>query len=820
MAITKSLYPPIIDSYMPAFDLNSKQGCKIYFSLSTLNSLKEIKHLQLTCSNLITNQNALYNSGTASEAEERKTWKNKIRFYTLDEIGYDEIKKRYFIYLKKEDIAGGFSNTTYKIQLRVGSIDFSYPIDDKASWITANLSNFSEWSTICLIKAIPKPTFSVTGFSNEEDYETVLQSSAINCVGSYYCKDASETLQNYRFRVYENEILIEDSGLISTPIYAGNDSNVINIDTQQVVQYTVQNFLEKSHNYILEYYYVTKNYYEETGRYNFTVDQNENFPINIKLIIEPDEKNGRNKLYMKSKDLVIGNLAIRRTSNKSNFKIWEDIKIIPVAENVIELEEYDYTIESGVWYKYGVQKITTRNERCPITIGTFGRTIYDHDKKQIEITEQEEIINNFEDCFLYGNGVQLKLAYNVKISNFQQTVLESKVDTIGSKYAFIRRNGNVYYKQFPISALITGLCDEDHLFTSAEAVYGGAAGLELYSTFNESNDIRPSMDYNFEREYRNLVYKFLYNGENKLFKSPTEGNVIVRLMNITFTPEETLGRLIYSFNGTVYEQGEGSISNLANLGVLTHEKNFLNIDTNIQKIVSKIGQFYGDIKAEEDLIARIKEENKKVEFGYIFNVGRITSIHIEAPPKTRFRLNNQELIMNDTGEYHYDDDIITDLVFHVNSNSSLDIDNITLLTDIVVNYTYQESIQEDNSNTFVTAYNYKVLGEVYQKFAANEDIAAIIRDRYYDNQSSFKIEVMNIESIRIEAQDVAYSLPNGTVVYKKAEFVINDIQPPFIMNDSGIYELQEGIVNINKLYFTTDTEAKIDYICRVRKGIY
>ena len=39
-----TLYPPIVDTYMPAF-LNT-DTCKIYFSLSSYNSLEDIGGLQ------------------------------------------------------------------------------------------------------------------------------------------------------------------------------------------------------------------------------------------------------------------------------------------------------------------------------------------------------------------------------------------------------------------------------------------------------------------------------------------------------------------------------------------------------------------------------------------------------------------------------------------------------------------------------------------------------------------------------------------------------------------------------------------------------
>jgi hypothetical protein len=43
------------------------------------------------------------------------------------------------------------------------------------------------------------------------------------------------------------------------------------------------------------------------------------------------------------------------------------------------------------------------------------------------------------------------------------------------------------------------------------------------------------------------VLEWLNNGEAKIFRSPTEGNYIVRLMNVSLTPNDTLGRMLHTF---------------------------------------------------------------------------------------------------------------------------------------------------------------------------------------------------------------------------------------------------------------------------------
>jgi hypothetical protein len=66
-----------------------------------------------------------------------------------------------------------------------------------------------------------------------------------------------------------------------------------------------------------------------------------------------------------------------------------------------------------------------------------------------------EIYADFEDAFLYDGQRQLCIRFNPKVSTYKRNIPEGKVDTIGSKYAFITRNGNVNYKEFALSGLIS-----------------------------------------------------------------------------------------------------------------------------------------------------------------------------------------------------------------------------------------------------------------------------------------------------------------------------------------------------------------------------
>jgi hypothetical protein len=80
------------------------------------------------------------------------------------------------------------------------------------------------------------------------------------------------------------------------------------------------------------------------------------------------------------------------------------------------------------------------------------------------LNKEGPVLCDFEDAFLYDGERQLKIRFNPKVSSFKSTVLESKTDTIGGKYPFIFRNGNVEYKEFQISGLLSVMGDENNEF--------------------------------------------------------------------------------------------------------------------------------------------------------------------------------------------------------------------------------------------------------------------------------------------------------------------------------------------------------------------
>lgn len=85
--------------------------------------------------------------------------------------------------------------------------------------------------------------------------------------------------------------------------------------------------------------------------------------------------------------------------------------------------------------------------------------------------------------------------------------------------------------------------------------------IEARTQYNQAKNINKFNDIIYEREFRQAVYKFLYNSTPKLFRSSTEGNILIKLTNLSFTPMNELGRQLYSFSAQAIEIDECSITN-------------------------------------------------------------------------------------------------------------------------------------------------------------------------------------------------------------------------------------------------------------------
>ena len=334
--------------------------------------------------------------------------------------------------------------------------------------------------------------------------------------------------------------------------------------------------------------------YTESNTYEFMVVQEGADILNANLTATLDNINGCIVLNIKSKDdddSFVGNITIRRASSESNFTIWEDVHTESFEENSkLDYTWYDYTIKSGVYYKYIAQRRSS--------VGNRGIAIH---------AEGEPFMILFDDMYLTGGDGQLNIRFDPSVSSFKRTVSESRTDTIGSKYPYIKRNGYVEYRQFPIGGTITHLMDPSHLITSREEIFRDS--LDNYTEFNKDKNIRIDdfNDWTYEREFREKVMDFLYANKVRLFRSATEGNILVKIMDINLTPNSTLGRRIYSFTATAYEVDAATIKNYDKYGISP----LGTYDTLLQFASDYVGQYNEVIPANTEALSLIQKKYEK-----------------------------------------------------------------------------------------------------------------------------------------------------------------------------------------------------------------
>lgn len=600
--VGNNLYPPIVDSYAPAFIYTD--ACKIYFDISEYNELSDFHRsgntidlvqiiVQDQKSNKIMLDENLYPSG--------------IKLTTVE---YQTGKGYYVTILPSDMRDGGFGfNQYYKIQIRFTSKDAAdISISQKKinNWLSENLQYFSQWSSVVLIKGISQPSLYIRDMAVENIYHThiLVQGQVTFLTPSGYTE--TEYLKYYTVKLYDNKnTLLEDSDLILS-----QDNKIV---------YTIKYNLLQGESYKIQIQIVTSSYYSfpTPQSYSFTISNNikpfngiqiqaiENNNIGcIQFTIinnlfqgeeSPDQKintfdfqyidnetmpatlvgstlyfNYVHPKILNTQETIIGGfdsskenlrleknylpfkqgmkILVRRTSNRTNFTKWDDLIYIPADSNNIKTVKWkDFTVEPGVFYQYAFIQCNQNNDLLKT---------YQIDKK---------LMIESWDIFLSSGSKQLKLIYDPQIGNLSTKINETMIETLGSQYPFIRRNGAIKYKTFSLSGTICSYIDLQNLETfkaTKEEVFLKA--YDSYTNYYEKNNIKDWNDILYEKYFREKVVQFLQQGTIKLFRSLTQGNMLVKLSDISLTPNISLGRKIYSFSCTVYEIADSNDMNKVN----------------------------------------------------------------------------------------------------------------------------------------------------------------------------------------------------------------------------------------------------------------
>lgn len=665
----KSLFPPTLNSYMPAF--KKGENLKIFFRLSSFNSRTDFNSIHVSINRLDNNQSAL----------NRDLYPNNLMIFNTCTL--EDNSDAYYIEINPVDIQGGWEEKClYKIQLRLSSKQFTDVTIGQSNWLMNNQDYFSEWSTVSITKCIGDISISVplfesviTGASGED---LVLYLTSLVFEGQFINnKDKGETLEKISL-----ELKDEDGKILEK-------SGEITCTKDNIIKYYFYTKPVSSKKYILTYKAETKNCYTLTNTYSFITEEITTDNLNCEIFCseedrQEDEDEGSITVHVSSIDSAIfsGNINIQRTSSKNNFTIWEDIYKKPINGESLDFVFKDYTIESGVFYKYAIRKVDF-NLKDGKKIESFGSFEY----------MAKPVVRLFDHCFLLGkNGKQLKLSLNPQISSFQPKVVETNVETIGSMFPTISRVGETKYKTFPFSGTISFEQDENFLEEDET--------LKLYKENLSSNKLSREYLFTKERIFREKVLEFLQDFSPKLFKSDQEGNIIVVATDISCSPKNELGRLVYDFSCTFTEIEENTIENYIKNKFFTLDEYSLEFTTK----TIKIGQIQDKIPTGEEIISMfIKkkyEYEKRAILGYDYRIDQIKRMKIEfiSPPMLikdqnnrpmlgyKINLNGKDLCIDKNGYYLVDGRIKIDSLILYG-----DLENKINNIEIDLNFTFTET---------------------------------------------------------------------------------------------------------------------------------
>lgn len=541
------LAPPVIDTYQRAAIINGEDSLRVYFNISEYNNTDQIRAnmTQVTVVDQESNLSVLNPEYYPSQV-------------MLKEMQYDSSAEStgYPYYIEIDSSDGNFvTDKFYKVQIRLTSVDVpassinpSIAPQQLDTWLTQYQNNFSEWSRVTLIRFIPDNRLFIWKIDVTENPEIPISFSEARLNGELIFADRStkEYLNSYRIYITnEDNELIEDSGLLYTDKNANN---------KNAFEYEIKAALEINKEYGVLIDYETSSLYRKDVDFSLVTrgDTGENKGFSMSAKENPEEAEINVRITRGSnEESFTGHISIKRASSKNNFSTWETVQGLSF-ENItgFNYNWADRTVESGVLYKYALFESYTES-------GVKYTYSYIYNKILMLV---------FEDIFITDGSRQLKIKFNPQVSSFRRNISEGKIETIGSQYPYIRRNAVINYALFPVAGLISCQMDENENFITKENLYGGKDILKKYENFNSIEYNMPftttiDNDFVYEKKFRDEVIKFLMDGEVKLFRSPTEGNFLVRLMDISFTPNQQLGRMIWSFSATANEIADNIIDN-------------------------------------------------------------------------------------------------------------------------------------------------------------------------------------------------------------------------------------------------------------------
>lgn len=647
--VLSTLYPPLVETFMPAFPYEGP--APITFSISAYNETNSFNKIHISLTKQATNNSVLQN-GTDLTINGEKIiifngiWilnKNSQFITTRDGIVYTvNIPAAILNTDNKKFVIDDY----YKVQIR---LDENTETPTDSTYLSSkSRAKFSEWSSVCLIKAIPKVSLvmkdfeakDVIGESNgtEQSLIKVIQKGITPIVGRLEYSDSDENTtsspSNDTISAVDKNLFITEKNEQTTTIYdetlqkykitiTSKKTDEIIDETGWVLTATSQDpnriywladltnaEAEEEYSVVIQYY--TKNQYYDSEEYTLQIASYDATPFKpiftFKSAVLDDnsqtsgkktkiatEEDGYVTLTITSNALPAGYLYIKRATSLDNFKKWE---LLSCTKNsgIIDRTIVDKTVGSLVRYRYSVQYMIKKNGQWTET--KFSKT---YDLK----SSFYDVYPDFHDIFLLRGDKQLAIRYNDQVTSYNQVINRQVINTLGSKYPKFAENAQMNYKKITISGLLTAESDFNRTFLNerdfaadmnaydkemdgvynvrndtladGDRKYLSISTLTSPDTYNITHNLAQTTDHDlypkdnwwWERKFRDTALDWLNDGEPKLFRSMTEGNMAVMLTDITLSPNAQLGRRIYNVSMTAYEIGDGySLETLSSLGII------------------------------------------------------------------------------------------------------------------------------------------------------------------------------------------------------------------------------------------------------------
>ena len=421
------------------------------------------------------------------------------------------------------------STATFDLTPIVASIHIGKFYKIQLAYIDTDGTTVGYYSTISITKCTAMPTVTIMGMDR---YNTNVDVTSYTGLYSNI-NDPTEKCYQYKFSLYDSE-----NNLLDTSDWCLHNANSDDLSIESNDYYMLNYTCEASEKYKLQYSVITNNNLQIDSPMYMIVGSTSIAPeLKANLMAEIDYDNGCVNLSLEAQTLpkaqqqittYTGQFVITRSSSREDFKSWTKIVTFQLTGTLPQGSIYtDFTIEQGQTYRYALQQFNDNK--------IYSSRVY-----------TEDVYAAFEDAFLYDGERQLRIRFNPKVSSFKTVLQDSKKNTLGSKYPFFFRNGNVAYKEFPISGLISYMIDENEHFLSRTKDLG--MDIDWQDTFDIIDE-----NIAYERKFKMAVMDWLNDGKPKLFRSPGEGNYIVRLTNVTLTPNDSLSRMIHTFQCTADE---------------------------------------------------------------------------------------------------------------------------------------------------------------------------------------------------------------------------------------------------------------------------